>query len=187
MIHEVIITSKSKDDIINIAPMGIRIKDDEVTISPFKPSQTLTNIMATKIATVNFIDDVRVFAGIVTNFQKNWDLCIAERKGIVPHLKSSNAHYNLIMEEFKDDEKRPNITCKIISQGNHRPFQGFNRAQSSIIEASVLVSRLSMLPIEKIHQEIEYLKIGIDKTAGKRELEAWTWIIQKIKDYEDNE
>ena len=94
MIHEVIITSKSKDDIINIAPMGIRIKDDEVTISPFKPSQTLENIMATKIATVNFIDDVRVFAGIVTNFHKNWDLCIAERKDIVPHLKSSNAHYN---------------------------------------------------------------------------------------------
>ncbi len=73
---------------------------------------------------------------------------------------------------FKDDEKRPDIICDISKKVINKPFMGFNRAQFSVIEASVLVSRLKMLPIEKILQEIEYLKIGIEKTAGQRESET---------------
>jgi hypothetical protein len=53
-----------------------------------------------------------------------------------------------------------------------------------VIEASVLVSRLRMLPIEKILQEIEYLKIGIKKTAGPRESQAWEWIEDKIQEFQ---
>ena len=62
------------------------------------------------------------------------------------------------------------------------PFRGFNRAQSAVIEAAVLTSRLSMLPVEKIQQEIGYLTIAIEKTAGEREIEAWGWLMAKIKD-----
>jgi len=38
-----------------------------------------------------------------------------------------------------------------------------------------------MLPAEKIQQEIDYLKIAIDKTAGDNELEAWGWLMDKIE------
>ena len=37
--------------------------------------------------------------------------------------------------------------------------------------------------MDKIDREIEYLKIGIDKTAGPNELEAWGWIQDKILSY----
>jgi hypothetical protein len=37
-----------------------------------------------------------------------------------------------------------------------------------------------MLPWEKVASEIEYLEIGLDKTAGERELEAWHWLMEKI-------
>ena len=30
--------------------------------------------------------------------------------------------------------------------------------------------------MEKITQEMDYLKIAIEKTAGPRELEAWGWL-----------
>ena len=71
MIHEVIVTTKDSKDKIHIAPMGIRWLNDnhnskKIIISPFKPSTTLDNLMITKKAVINFIDDVRVFAGIVT-------------------------------------------------------------------------------------------------------------------------
>ncbi len=49
------------------------------------------------------------------------------------------------------------------------------------MEAAILVSRLHMLPAEKIDSEIEYLKIAIDKTAGDEELEAWGWLMERIK------
>ena len=89
-----------------------------------------------------------------------------------------------LTEEFKDDEKRPNIVCDISKKVINKPFMGFNRAQFSVIEASVLVSRLRMLPIEKILQEIEYLKIGIKRTAGPRESQAWKWIEDKIQEFQ---
>ncbi|KKM87136.1 hypothetical protein LCGC14_1272030, partial [marine sediment metagenome] len=41
---------------------------------------------------------------------------------------------------------------------------------------------LDMLPAEKIQQEIAYLTIAIDKTAGPKELEAWSWLMAKIND-----
>jgi hypothetical protein len=50
-----------------------------------------------------------------------------------------------------------------------------------VIEAAVLTSRLGMLSEDKIRQEITYLTIAIEKTAGERELEAWGWLMDKIK------
>ena len=37
------------------------------------------------------------------------------------------------------------------------PFRGFNRAQAAVVEAAILVSRLHMLPPDKIEREIGYL------------------------------
>ena len=184
MIHEVIVTTISEEKIVHIAPMGIQIIDNRVIISPFRPSQTLDNITKNNLATINFIDDVRVFAGIVTKYKKDWDLENIKDEKIAPRLMLANTHYNVIAREFKDDEKRPDIICDISKKVINKPFMGFNRAQFSVIEASVLVSRLRMLPIEKILKEMEYLKIGIEKTAGPRESEAWKWIEDKIKEFE---
>ena len=184
MIHEVIVTTVSKENIVHIAPMGIQLIDDRVIISPFRPSQTLDNITKNNLATINFIDDVRVFAGIVTKYKKDWELENIKDEQVEPRLVLANTHYNIIAKEFKDDEKRPDIICDIRKKVINKPFMGFNRAQFSVIEASVLVSRLKMLPIEKILQEIEYLKIGIEKTAGPRESEAWKWIEDKIQEFQ---
>ena len=184
MIHEVIVTTISEKKIVHIAPMGVQIIENRVIISPFRPSQTLDNITKNNLATINFIDDVRVFAGIVTKYKKDWELENIEDEKIVPRLMLANTHYNVIAREFKDDEKRPDIICDISKKVINKPFMGFNRAQFSVIEASVLVSRLRMLPKEKILKEMEYLKIGIEKTAGPRESEAWKWIEDKIEEFE---
>jgi len=183
MIHEVIVTTISNEDIVHIAPMGIRFIDKQVVISPFKPSTTLNNITENNIATINFIDDVRVFAGIVSRHKKDWGLSARTHLEIVPNLTLTNTFYNVVVNEYQEDDKRPNIICDIKNSAIIKPFLGFNRAQFSVIEAAVLLSRLGMIPMEKIDREIEYLKIGIDKTAGPNELEAWGWIQDKILSY----
>ena len=183
MIHEVIVTTISNEDIVHIAPMGIRFIDKQVIISPFKPSTTLNNITENNIATINFIDDVRVFAGIVSRHKKDWELSARTDLEIVPNLTLTNTFYNVVVNEYQEDDKRPNIICDIKNSAIIKPFLGFNRAQFSVIEAAVLLSRLGMISMEKIDREIEYLKIGIDKTAGPHELEAWEWIQDKILSY----
>jgi hypothetical protein len=52
-----------------------------------------------------------------------------------------------------------------------------------VVEAAILVSRLHMLPSEKIEREIGYLQIAIDKTAGPRERQAWDWLMQRIAEH----
>jgi hypothetical protein len=55
-----------------------------------------------------------------------------------------------------------------------------NRARAAVLEAAILSTRLNRLSREKIDQEIAYLKIAIDKTAGPIELEAWQLVLKKI-------
>ena len=189
MIHEVIVTTINKDKKVHIAPMGVKILQSDskklVQISPFKPSQTLNNILETKIATVNFIDNVKVFSGIVTGEKKDWELEVSDDK-CAPHLQNTNTHMNVKVSEDHDDPVRPRIICEVINEQIHRPFLGFNRAQFSVIELAVLSTRLGRIDDNKIKDEMKYLKIGIDKTAGKNEKEAWEWIEKKINIYFEN-
>lgn len=64
-----------------------------------------------------------------------------------------------------------------------RRFAGFNRAQAAVIEGAILVSRLSMLPREKVEGEMQYLGVAVQKTAGPREREAWSWLVAAAKNY----
>ena len=189
MIHEVIVSTINKDKKVHIAPMGVKILQSDskklVQISPFKPSQTLNNILETKIATVNYIDNVKVFSGIVTGEKKDWELEVSDEK-CAPHLQNTNTHMNVKVSEDHDDPVRPRIVCEVINEQIHRPFLGFNRAQFSVIELAVLSTRLGRIDDNKIKDEMKYLKIGIDKTAGKNEKEAWEWIEKKINIYFEN-
>lgn len=178
MIFETIVVTNDVAGKPHVTPFGIRYQNDQVLISPFRPSTTLSNVIATKSAVINFTDDVRIFAGALTEHQ-TWKLKSANI--ISGHaLDGALAHKELHLIEVNEDNVRPTLVFDVVYQANHKPFQGFNRAQSAVVELAVLVSRLHMLPIEKIQNEMQYLQIAIDKTAGERELEAWGWLVEKI-------
>ena len=79
-----------------------------------------------------------------------------------------------------EDPQRPRYSCSLVHEASHRPWEGFNRAQAAVLECAVLMTRLKMLPPEKIDAELKYLEIAISKTAGPREEEAWGWLMEKI-------
>ena len=185
MIQELIVTTQNRAGETHLAPMGIHLLADEIIILPFKPSTTLNNIVESKVAVLNYCDDVRVFAGCLTG-RRQWSLQAAEViKGQV--LACALAHTELELVRIEDDETRPKLFCKVVHSVNHAPFKGFNRAQYSVLEAAILISRLTWLPIEKIDAEIEYLRIGLEKTAGDRELEAWSWLMQVIDKHKEEQ
>jgi len=158
--------------------MGVHLQDAFLVLAPFRPSTSLQNMLRERCAIINYTDDVRVFAGCLTG-HRDWPLCSAEK---VPgcRLQHTLAHTEVRVERVEDDTLRPSLLCRPVHEAMHRPFTGFNRAQSAVIEAAILVSRLHMLPAEKIAAEVEYLTIAIDKTAGPREQQAWQWLMEAI-------
>ena len=179
MIRESIVTTLGPDGGVHVAPIGVIVEANGLVIAPFRPSATLDNLLARKTAVVNYTDDVRVFAGCITGRKRDWPTRPAERiEGAV--LEAALAHEELELTELREDPQRPRLACRTVHAATHAPFRGFNRAQSAVIEAAILASRLSLLPREKIERELAYLTIGLEKTAGRREREAWGWLIEMI-------
>lgn len=179
MIFESIVTTIGEDGLPQIAPMGVWWQGDYLVLAPFKPSTTLDNLLSSGQAVVNFTDDVQVFAGCLTG-RYNWPLVATENINGY-RLQSALRHIELKLAEKQDDKLRPRCLCSPVQDVTHTPFNGFNRAQAAVLELAILVSRLHMLEPEKIRSEIAYLTIAIEKTAGPREQEAWSWLLERVE------
>ena len=181
MIYETVVTTLSKDGVLHIAPFGVLSEERGLSIAPFRPSATLENLEATGCAVINLTDDVRVIAGCLTG-RRDWPVRPAKKiEGRV--LESALAHKEVRVTATEPDPSRPRFRFEVVHEETHAPFKGFNRAQAAVVEAAILVSRLHLLPPEKIDSEIAYLTIAVDKTAGPREHEAWGWLMQAVADY----
>jgi hypothetical protein len=179
-IFEAVVTTCAPDDTVHIAPMGVRYVADEVVLKPFRPSRTLDNLLATRTAVLNLLTDVRVFAGCVTG-RRSWPTVAVDSGGVpAVRLACALSHLLLRLDHVSDDAQRPTLRLARVQEIQHGGFPGFNRAQAAVIEGAVLVSRLHLLPREKVEAEMAYLQIAVDKTAGPAELEAWAWLREAV-------
>lgn len=181
MIYETVVTTVDKAGAVHIAPFGVTLDGTGLSIAPFRPSTTLDNLEATGCAVINLTDDVRIIAGALTG-RRDWPTRPAT---IVPGrvLEAALSHREARVASVAPDDTRPRFYLDIVHEETHAPFPGFNRAQAAVVEAAILVSRLHMLPADKIEREIAYLTIAVEKTAGPREREAWDWLMQAVADY----
>ena len=177
MIRETIVTTVDAAGRPHIAPLGLIEDGEGWIIAPFRPSTTLENLRAVPFAIANYTDDPRLFAGLVTG-RTDWPL-IGLSTSPAPRLAAALAHAELSVTHVEDDAQRPKFHCKVERMEHHAPFAGFNRARNAVLECAILMTRLRMLPREKIDSEIAYLSIAIEKTAGPAEREAWTWLMDK--------
>jgi len=179
MIRETIVSTVDGVGRVHFAPLGIIAEGDGWIIAPFRPSTTLDNLRVVPFAVANFTDDVRVFAGCRTG-RGQWPTAACDDFA-VPRFAWALAHAELAVTHITEDEQRPRFYCRVMRNVAHAPFKGFNRAQAAVIEAAILVSRIQMLPREKVEREIGYLEIAVGKTASAAEEEAWRWLIDRIQ------
>ena len=182
-IKETIVTTVDDKGVAHIAPLGIIQHEDGWVIAPFRPSKTLENLAAIPFAIANYTDDMLIFAGCLTG-RKDWRT-VAVKNCPVPRLEAALSHAVLKVVSIDEDAIRPRHFCKVVFEATHAPFTGLNRAKAAVLELAILVSRLSMLPAEKVEAEIAYLSIAMEKTAGPDEHQAWSWLMEKVKDHQD--
>jgi hypothetical protein len=178
LIRETIVITTGRDGRAHIAPLGLIADGDDWIIAPFRPSATLDNLETLPFATASHTDDVRVFAGCLTG-RRDWPTVDAD---VVPvqRLAGALTHMELAVTDVTADPQRPRFRCRVVRIAQHGPFQGFNRAQAAVVEAAILVSRLNMLPRDRIERELTVLQSAVEKTAGSVELEAWSWLKDKV-------
>lgn len=178
-IVETIVTTMDAAGAVHIAPLGLIEESEGWVIAPFRPSRTLDNLLARPVAVASHTDDVRVFAGCLSG-RRDWPTRTATRvDGAV--LEGALSHWELEVARVEEHAERPRFVCRLVHVEAHAPWSGFNRAQAAVLEAAVLVSRLHMLPREKIEAELAYLDIAVSKTAGPRECEAWGWLMKRVE------
>ena len=179
MIRETIVTTMSATGAVHIAPFGIIADGEEWIIAPFHPSVTIDNLRAVPFAVANYTDDVRIFAGCLTG-RREWPT-VASDQVPVPRLAGALAHAELAVASVTEDAQRPRFHCRVVHRAAHAPFEGLNRAKAAVVEAAILVSRLDMLPREKVEQEMAYLATAVSKTAGEAEQQAWDWLVERVR------
>lgn len=173
LILEGIVTTRNPDGSINVAPMGPEVKEGDFTslvLKPFKTSATFQNLVRHGEGVFHVVDNVLALAEAMTNVRSP-DLVAAD-KILGARLVDCCRYYEFKVSMIDDTHDRTRIETRVVHSARIRDFYGLNRAKSAVIEAAILISRIGLIPVEHIKDEIERLKVIVQKTGGPRESQA---------------
>lgn len=183
MIVESIVTTVADDGTVNCAPMGVEWGDETIILKPFIETATYRNVLATRAAVVNLIDDVRVFAhSAIANPQYPTEPAVVVRGAVLADCCSWR---ELDLRSVDSTPPRSRIEGAVVHHGVRREFIGFNRARHAVIEAAIYATRLHLLPRAFVESELQRLQVIVDKTAGDQELEAMALLTEHVRTMSD--
>jgi uncharacterized protein len=169
----------------NIAPMGPRV-DRQITrllLRPFPTSHTYQNLKATRSGVFHITDDVELMAQAAIGRLDPPPSLTPIETFPCPRLTDGCRWFAFQAESFDESAKRVSINCPIVASGEVRPFFGFNRAKHAVLEASILATRLGILPNDEIRLEMQRLAVLVEKTAGLQERRAFELVQNYVNVY----
>ena len=183
MIIETIVTTMAADGEVNCAPMGVEWNPDDepeaIVMKPFLETATYRNVVATRAAIVNLIDDVRVFARAAISNPVYETTPAHAVRGVV--LADACSWRELEVTAIDSTPPRSRIDTRTVHQGVRREFIGFNRARHAVLETAIYATRVHMLARDFIEAELVRLQVIVEKTAGSAEREAMSLLTDYIR------
>lgn len=186
MILEGIVTTENRDGTVNISPMGPLLDGEaneirRFVLRPFQTSTTYQNLKRSGAGILHVTDDVMLLALSAINRLEEVPETISDDGVTGRRLADCCRWYAFNVDHLDDSQERTTIECEVYQTGRVRDFFGFNRAKHAVLEAAILATRVEFLPMEDILSQFEQLKVIVDKTAGKLELEAFELLDQFVK------
>jgi hypothetical protein len=178
-ILETVVTTINPDGSVNCAAMGVEWGEQRIVIKPFRGTRTLRNLRATEVAVVNVTDDILLFCEAALGDPHPPTRPAAAIEGAV--LDDACSWREVRVEAIDDGEPRARVDTVVVDGGMGREFLGLNRARHAVLEASILASRVRMLPAEEIAAELRRLEVLVEKTAGPREREAMAYVTRHVR------
>jgi hypothetical protein len=179
VILETIVTTVAEDGAVNCAPMGVEWGEDTIILKPFLETATYRNVLATRAAVVNLVDDVRVFARAAISNPQYPTVPAVVIQGVV--LADCCSWREVEVRSIDSTPPRSRIETAVVHRGSRREFIGFNRARHAVLEAAIHVTRLHLLPRAFIDSELARLQVIVDKTAGPQEIEAMMLLTEHVR------
>ena len=183
VIIETIVTTMAQDGVVNCAPIGVEWDPDvsagTIVLKPFLDTATYRNVLATRAAVVNLIDDVRVFARAAIANPRYETVPADTVRGVV--LADACSWREVEVRAIDSTPPRSRIETAVVHAGTRREFIGFNRARHAVLETAIYATRVHMLERSFLLSEVDRLQVIVDKTAGPREFEAMALLADYIR------
>ena len=183
MILETIVSTIDAAGRPNFAPMGIAVGGERVLLRPFRGTSTWQNLQEVGEGVINVTDNVLLFARCALDTPVPENRPARAVRGLV--LRDV-CHWKEFVVESKDlGGERGRFSGRVVCEGRRRDFVGFNRARHAVIEATILVTRLHLLGRGRVLEEISRLRPLVDKTAGPAECEAFEFLMEHARRWND--
>lgn len=186
MILEGLVTTLDAAGAVNFAPMGPIVEPDfsRFELRPYRTSQTYRNLKTHPQGVLHVIDDVLLIAQAALNRLPTPlpETLPAER--VVGAVLAECCRWFEFEVRTRDDRaERTSIIADVVHTGRRRDFFGFNRAKHAVLEATILATRLHLLPMDGVQAELKRLQVPVDKTAGPQEQAAWNLVQEYIQSW----
>jgi len=185
LILEGIVTSKNKDGSTNVSPMG-PVVEREITrlrLRPFSTSTTYQNLKRVRQGVFHVTDDVDLLVRSALGMQLDAKFSPLTDFG-VEFLADACRWYAFEVTSLDDSQDRVEIECNVIKHGRVRDFLGWNRSIHAVLEATILATRVHMLPADHIAEELKRFQTIVDKTASEQEQAAFQLVLDYIESQE---
>jgi uncharacterized protein len=181
VIIETIVTTVDTNGAVNVAPMGVEWADDRLVLKPFLDTTTFRNLRDTRCAVINLTDDVRIFVRAALLHANAPTVPATKVASVV--LASACSWREVEVTAIDDTPPRSRIDTRVVFRGTGAEFLGFNRARHAVLEATILATRLHLIPHDDVRRQIDALAVLVDKTAGPREREGWELVTQYVREH----
>ena len=184
-ILEGVVTTLNEDRSVNISPMGPIVDSQLKTLvlRPFRTSTTYQNLKRTGQGVFHVTDNVKLIAQAAVGTPDPLPRLTPTQKVDGMALVDACRWVEFTVESLDDRAERTWIVAQTVAQQRNRDFFGFNRAKHAVLEAAILATRVSLLPVEEILAELQRLQSPVKKTAGAAEQEAFDFLREYIEEH----
>jgi hypothetical protein len=174
-----VLTTLNPDGSVNCGAMGVEWGEERIAIKPFRGTRTLRNLRTRGEAVVNLTDDILLFVQSALADPKPPTRPAGAVDGAV--IADACSWREVRVESIEEGGPRARVEARVVRAGAGREFLGLNRACFAVLEASILASRVRLLPHDEIRAELGRLQVVVDKTAGPREREALEFVLARVR------
>lgn len=184
MILEGLITTENADGTTNIAPLGPVVDEGlrEFRLRPFQTSTTFENLKRTRRGVFHVTDDVELLARTAVGAATDPPPRLIQIPGVHGQVLADACRwYGLEVNAIDDRLPRAEMPARVVASGRLRDFWGFNRAKHAVVEAAILATRIGLIPLDTIDEELRRLHVLVEKTGGPAEHRAFEFLVQTIR------